>query len=141
MFFSYLCIQVASGLVDGASTMDIDRELAESAAYFACSHPDYSLLAGRLAVTSLHKSTAEDFGRVAELLYEYRDSRTNRHTPLLDEPLYLFIQEHRNEINSVRRSWGFGAFVNMCSRSYCHKRRLDDSLSLLLLLFVFDTCA
>ncbi|CAM9386271.1 unnamed protein product [Ectocarpus fasciculatus] len=53
--------KVISGVYAGVTTTELDTLAAETAAYMAISHPDYSLLAGRIAVSRLHKETDESF--------------------------------------------------------------------------------
>jgi ribonucleoside-diphosphate reductase subunit M1 len=50
-------------------------------------HPDYTMLANRISVNSLHKTTFDDITKVAEQLYKFVDS-CNRPAPLLDEKTY-----------------------------------------------------
>lgn len=50
--------RVVAGLCDGITTTELDDLAAETAAALSSSCPEYGLLAGRIAVTSLHKSTS-----------------------------------------------------------------------------------
>ena len=93
--------KVCSGLYSGVSTEDVDHLLCETCAYLACKHPDYSVLAGRLAVTRLHKHTIDDFAELVRLLGEYRNEKTGTHSPLVSDELMEFVAEHAQEINQV----------------------------------------
>lgn len=44
---------------------------AETAAYMTTKHPDYAILAARIAVSNLHKETKKSFSAVIKDLYEY----------------------------------------------------------------------
>lgn len=44
---------------------------AETAAYLTTKHPDYAILAARIAVSNLHKETKKNFSHVIEDLYSY----------------------------------------------------------------------
>jgi len=44
---------------------------AETAAHLTAKHPDYSVLAARIAISNLHKETKKNFSQVIEDLYEY----------------------------------------------------------------------
>ena len=44
---------------------------AETAAYLTTKHPDYAVLAARIAVSNLHKDTRKNFSHVIKDLYEY----------------------------------------------------------------------
>ena len=44
---------------------------AETAAYLTTKHPDYAILAARIAISNLHKETKKNFSQVIEDLYTY----------------------------------------------------------------------
>lgn len=44
---------------------------AETAAYMTVTHPDYAILAARIAVSNLHKQTKKQFSQVVSDLYHY----------------------------------------------------------------------
>jgi ribonucleoside-diphosphate reductase subunit M1 len=44
---------------------------AETAAYLTTKHPDYAILAARIAVSNLHKETKKNFSHVIKDLYDY----------------------------------------------------------------------
>ena len=44
---------------------------AETAAYLTTKHPDYAILAARIAVSNLHKETKKNFSHVVKDLYDY----------------------------------------------------------------------
>ena len=47
---------------------------AETAAYLTTKHPDYAVLAARIAISNLHKETKKNFSQVIKDLYEYGES-------------------------------------------------------------------
>jgi len=46
---------------------------AETAAYLTTKHPDYAVLAARIAISDLHKETKKTFSQVISDLYKYRN--------------------------------------------------------------------
>lgn len=42
-----------------------------SAAYKTTTHPDYAVLAARIAISNLHKETKKNFSAVVQDLYDY----------------------------------------------------------------------
>jgi ribonucleoside-diphosphate reductase subunit M1 len=44
---------------------------SETAAYLTTRHPDYAVLAARIAVSNLHKETKKNFSQVIADLYHY----------------------------------------------------------------------
>lgn len=68
--------KVAQGVHPGISTEALDCLSAETAAAYATHHPDYMLLAGRVAASNLHKNTRaiERFSEATRRLAESDDS-------------------------------------------------------------------
>ena len=50
---------------------DYQNLAAETAAYSTSKHPDYAVLAARIAISNLHKETKKNFSQVIKNLYEY----------------------------------------------------------------------
>ena len=67
---TYVTLKVTQGIYDGISTTELDVLAAETAAAMATTHPDYSKLAGRLAVSNLHKTTGLSKSKIMEKLLE-----------------------------------------------------------------------
>ena len=43
-------------------------------------HPDYAILAARIAVSNLHKQTKKQFSAVVKDLYEYVNPKNQKHS-------------------------------------------------------------
>jgi len=56
-----ITLKVISGLYQGVTTVELDNLAAETAATMTTKHPDYALLAARIAVSNLHKETKKVF--------------------------------------------------------------------------------
>lgn len=54
-------MKVIRGLFPGVTTMELDNLAAETAASMTTRHPDYAVLAARIAVSNLHKETKKIF--------------------------------------------------------------------------------
>lgn len=50
-------MKVVGGVYKGVTTVELDNLAAEVAASMTTKHPDYALLAARIAVSNLHKQT------------------------------------------------------------------------------------
>jgi ribonucleoside-diphosphate reductase alpha chain len=50
--------KVIDGIYDGVTTIELDNLAAETAASLTTKHPDYAILAARIAVSNLHKVTS-----------------------------------------------------------------------------------
>ena len=95
-----VAMKVIEGIYDGVSTSDLDNLAAEVAAAKTIDHPDYALLASRIAVSNLHKETKKTFSEVMSDLYYYIDPKTNQKASLLAEDVFNIIQEHKETLDS-----------------------------------------
>ena len=95
-----VAMKVIEGIYDGVSTTDLDNLAAEVAAAKTIDHPDYALLASRIAVSNLHKDTKKSFSEVMEDLYNYIDPKTNQPASLLAEDVYQAIMANRDTLDS-----------------------------------------
>ena len=86
-----VAMKVIEGLFDGVSTTELDNLAAEVAAAKTIDHPDYALLASRIAVSNLHKETKKTFSEVMHDLYHYVDNKTKQ-TNLLRSLQKTFIK-------------------------------------------------
>lgn len=95
-----VAMKVIEGIYDGVTTTDLDNLAAEVSAAKTIDHPDYALLASRIAVSNLHKETKKTFSEVMEDLYLYVDPKTNEKASLLAEDVYNVIMENREVLDS-----------------------------------------
>src|SRR6185436_12277513 len=86
--------KVITGIYNNVTTTELDNLAAETAASYTTRHPDFAVLAARIAVSNLHKNTTKSFSHTAGLLYNYIDQKTGEHAPLLADDVYATIQEH-----------------------------------------------
>lgn len=56
-----ITLRVVSGLYPGVTTVELDNLAAEISATMTTKHPDYAILAARIAVANLHKETKKAF--------------------------------------------------------------------------------
>jgi ribonucleoside-diphosphate reductase alpha chain len=117
-----VAMKVIEGIYPGVTTMELDNLAAEIAASLTTKHPDYALLASRIAVSNLHKSTEKSFSRTMKALYEYVDPKTGHHAPLIANDVYEIIQKHANQLDSTiiyDRDFGYDYFgFKTLERSY-----------------------
>ena len=64
-------------------------------------HPDYALLASRIAVSNLHKNTKKSFSETVKDLYEYIDPKTNEKAPLISDEVYSVIKKNADVLDST----------------------------------------
>ena len=63
-------------------------------------HPDYGLLAARIAVSNLQKNTLKCFSDTMKLLYEYVDEKTGIKAALLSDEVFAVIEKNKDVLNS-----------------------------------------
>jgi ribonucleoside-diphosphate reductase alpha chain len=93
--------KVISGIYDGVSSEVLDKLSAETAAALIPVHPDYSILAARLAITALYKRVPKDFSIVIDSLFNYINPRTGEPSGMISGDVYNIIKNHATEINSM----------------------------------------
>src|SRR6187431_2462413 len=62
------------GIYEGVPTTELDNLAAETAASLTITHPDYAILASRIAISNLHKNTVKSFSETMRKLYDYVDN-------------------------------------------------------------------
>jgi ribonucleoside-diphosphate reductase alpha subunit len=93
--------KVITGIYNNVTTTELDNLAAETAASFTTKHPDFALLAARIAVSNLHKNTVKSFSHTAGLLYNYIDQKTGDKAPLIADDVFAIIQEHQDRLNAA----------------------------------------
>src|ERR1700743_384040 len=76
-------------------------QAAETAAYMTVTHPDYAILAARIAVSNLHKQTKKQFSAVISDLYNYTNPKNNKFSPMISKETYECVLRHADELNSA----------------------------------------
>lgn len=89
------------GIYAGVPTTELDNLAAETAASLTITHPDYAILASRIAVSNLHKNTVKSFSATMRKLHEYTDEGTGKHLPLIAEDVMQIINEHADLLDST----------------------------------------
>jgi ribonucleoside-diphosphate reductase alpha chain len=96
-----ICQKVVSGIYDGITTVELDNLAAEIAASMTTRHPDYAILAARIAISNLHKQTSKSFSNTMKMLYEYKDPKTKENASLLSKETYEVIRKNASLLDST----------------------------------------
>ncbi|XP_017875145.1 ribonucleoside-diphosphate reductase large subunit [Ceratina calcarata] len=96
-----ITFRVINGLYSGVTTVELDNLAAETAATMTTKHPDYAVLAARIAVSNLHKETKKSFSDVIHDLYNVEEQYTGKPRPVISEEYYNIIQKNANKLNSA----------------------------------------
>jgi ribonucleoside-diphosphate reductase alpha chain len=123
--------KVIEGLFDGVTTSERDNLAAETAASLTTKHPDYALLASRIAVSNLHKNTTKSFSETMRRLHEYVDPKTGKDASLIADDVWEVIEQNAELLDSsiiYDRDFGFDYFgFKTLEKSYLLK--LDGKIA------------
>ena len=92
---------VIQGLYDGVTTTELDELAARTSANMTVAHPEYAVLAARIAVSNLHKNTKKNFSRIIEELYNYIDPKTNTKAPLIADDVFEIILNNKDRLDAA----------------------------------------
>ncbi len=117
--------KVIQGIYDGVTTTELDNLAAETAASLTTKHPDYALLASRIAVSNLHKNTEKSFSKTMKKLYDYIDPKTGKSAALLSDDVWEIVEKNAEILDSniiYDRDFAFDYFgFKTLERSYLLK--------------------
>lgn len=120
-----VAMKVIEGVYDGVATSDLDNLAAEVSASMTTVHPDYALLASRIAVSNLHKNTKKSFSAAMEDLYFYVDKKTGKKAPMIADDVFEVITKNAELLDSTiiyDRDFGYDYFgFKTLERSYLLK--------------------
>jgi ribonucleoside-diphosphate reductase alpha chain len=93
--------KVIEGIYDCITTKELDQLAAETAAYLSTQHPQYSTLAGRIAVSNLHKETRGCFSENIKAMYNYHNPVTGEYSPLVSTELYETVMKYAEMLDKA----------------------------------------
>lgn len=64
-------------------------------------HPDYAILAARIAVSNLHKQTKKQWSSVVSDLYHYVNPKNGKESPMISTETYETVMKHKEELDSA----------------------------------------
>ncbi len=92
--------KVIDGIYDGVTTIELDNLAAETAASLTTRHPDYAILAARIAISNLHKVTSKSFSNTMKRLYTYEDPKTGENASLISKEVYEAVRKNAALLDS-----------------------------------------
>lgn len=122
--------KVIAGIYDQVTTVELDRLAAEVAASMTSVHPDYAILAARIVISNLHKTTSKSFSSTMKRLYTYIDPKTGENASLIAKDIYKIIKDNAlllDEAIDYSRDFDYDYFgFKTLERSYLMK--LNDKI-------------
>jgi ribonucleoside-diphosphate reductase alpha chain len=101
------------GIYEGVPTTELDNLAAETAASLTTKHPDYAILASRIAVSNLHKNTIKSFSGTMRKLHAYVNPANGKKMPLIADDVMDIINANAELLDSTiiyDRDFGFDYF-------------------------------
>ncbi|SFF53748.1 ribonucleoside-diphosphate reductase subunit alpha [Thermoflexibacter ruber] len=96
-----ICQKVITGMYEKITTVELDNLAAETAASMTTKHPDYAILAARIAISNLQKETSKSFSNTMKRLYMYNDPKTGENASLLSKETYEVIRKNAALLDSA----------------------------------------
>lgn len=96
-----ITMKVIHGIYPGITTVELDTLAAEIAASMTTRHPDYGILAARIAISNLHKETHKRFSDTVEALYKYVNPEINKWSPMLSEETYNIVMANKERLDGA----------------------------------------
>lgn len=117
--------KVSAGICNDMTTKEISVLVAETAADMTTQHPHYSLLAGRVCVSVIHKETPKRFSEAIEILHSHRNEEKQENVQIIKDEVLENVVNNRDRIDAAikkERDMGFSYFgIKTLERSYLLK--------------------
>ncbi|KAJ7084164.1 ribonucleotide reductase alpha subunit [Mycena crocata] len=114
--------KVVAGVYNGITTMELDNLAAETAAYLTTKHPDYAILAARIAISNLHKETKKNFSQVISDLYNFVNPKTGKAASLISKETFDVVTTNAATLDAAiiyNRDFNYNYFgFKTLERSY-----------------------
>lgn len=110
--------KVISGVYQGVTTVELDNLASETAAYLTTKHPDYAILAARIAISNLHKETKKSFSQVIQDLYNYINPKNGKPAGMISKETYECVMDNAELLDSsiiYERDFHY----NLCAMFLC----------------------
>ena len=95
--------KVSAGVYKGVSTVELDELAAETAAALVSTHPDYGVLAARIVISNMHKSTIKSFAETVRRMHAYVNPKTGRRAPMVSDALLEVVEANAELLDSFIR--------------------------------------
>lgn len=113
--------KICSRIYDGVKTTELDELTATTCSTMSTVHPNYGVLASRVIISNLHKTTPDTFSEAIDRLYNVKDAHETPMSLVSDE-VYHIVQANKTQINSfikIDRDYLFDYFgYKTLERSY-----------------------
>jgi ribonucleoside-diphosphate reductase alpha chain len=114
-----ISVETVRNINDMIKTTELDNISASIAEGHKMTHPDYSILASRIYISNMHKSTPATFSESLELIHTKLDS--------IRKPVLDFVRENKDELNSMidndrDHNYGYLALLKLVQSYLDHEK-------------------
>jgi ribonucleoside-diphosphate reductase alpha subunit len=95
-----LAQQVLTQLIDGVRTSELDELTAQLAASLCTNHPDWGVLAARIAISNHHKETSSSFSEVVKILSTQIMPGTGEKASIIHTDLLRVVELYGSKIDA-----------------------------------------
>jgi ribonucleoside-diphosphate reductase alpha subunit len=127
---AHLSQLVINSLKSGMTTSEIDVLSSETAFYQSCYEPDYDILATRIAISNLHKSTSASFVETVRKLKQQTNKHTGRNIVTLSDDFVNYVELHADKIENAidyARDYKY-TFFGLKTLQKLYLLKLDDKI-------------
>jgi len=96
-----ITLKVIQGVYPGITTPELDELAAQTAAYMATQHPDFSMLAARISISNLQKMTTKSFSENVKRLHTHIHPKTGEPAPLIADDVFEIVMANKEKIDST----------------------------------------
>ena len=93
--------KLSNEISSGMEIHEIGQLASEIAAALALHHPDYSMLAGRIALSHLYKFAELKFSTLISRLYHQYDPISKDHAPIIHEEKYNLVMKYADVLDGA----------------------------------------
>ncbi len=104
--------KVCARIYDGVKTAALDELAAQMCSSLIIDHPDYGILASRIAISNHHKQTSPSFSETMAMLYANKDIH-GEPNPLISDKLNTIVMNNKLKLNNYinyERDYSFDYF-------------------------------
>ncbi len=98
--YSTLVMKVIDQLYNNITTEEIDVLTAEQCTSMSTIHTDYSILAGAISISNLHKKTDKSFYNTMKIAYEFKDIN-NKSSQLINDESWNIINKYKTIFDNL----------------------------------------
>lgn len=99
--YEQLALKIVNSLPEEVSIDQLMDLASETLATMTTIHPDHAILAARVSVKRIEKKIPAKFSDAAQRLYDFYNTKTKKHSPLVSERVQQIVQDNSELLNSV----------------------------------------